>query len=68
MVDLAPVRTKIHSPAPIPLSVLFEDDDLIVLDKASGMVVHPGDGTGEDTLVHALLHHCQGSLCPVGEP
>ena len=68
MVDLAPARTKIHSPSPIPLSVLFEDDDLIVLDKASGMVVHPGDGTGDDTLVHALLHHCQGSLCPVGEP
>ena len=67
-VDLAPVQTKIHRPADIPLSVLHEDKDLIVLDKASGMVVHPGDGTGEDTLVHALLHHCKSSLCPVGEP
>ena len=68
LVDLAPAQKQIHSPVAIPLSVIFEDDELIVIDKASGMVVHPGDGTGEDTLIHALLHHCAGSLCPVGEP
>ena len=68
LVDLVPVQKQIHSPVAIPLSVIFEDDELIVIDKASGMVVHPGDGTGEDTLVHALLHHCPGSLCPVGAP
>src|SRR5690348_15916366 len=39
----------------IPLAVIFEDKHLIVLNKASGMVVHPGVGTGEDTMVHALL-------------
>jgi 23S rRNA pseudouridine1911/1915/1917 synthase len=42
----------------IPLDVIFEDKHLIVVNKASGMVVHPGVGTGEDTLVHALLAHC----------
>jgi len=68
MVDLTPVQKQIHSPASIPLSVLFEDEDLIVINKASGMVVHPGDGTGEDTLVHALLHHCPDSICPIGLP
>lgn len=50
----------------IPLEVLFEDEHLIVLNKAAGMVVHPGAGTGPDTLVHALLAHCRGELSGVG--
>ena len=52
----------------IPLDVLFEDEDILVINKVSGMVVHPGDGTKDDTLVHALLHHCKSGLCPVGAP
>ena len=50
----------------IPLAVIFEDKHLIVLNKASGMVVHPGIGTGEDTMVHALLAHCAGELSGIG--
>jgi 23S rRNA pseudouridine1911/1915/1917 synthase len=50
----------------LPLSVLFEDEEIIVINKAPGMVVHPGNGTGEDTLVHALLHHCRGQLSGIG--
>ena len=50
----------------IPLDVIFEDKHLIVLNKSAGMVVHPGVGTGEDTLVHALLAHCAGSLSGIG--
>ena len=50
----------------IPLNVIFEDKHLIVLNKASGMVVHPGVGTGEDTMVHALLAHCEGELSGIG--
>ncbi|WP_438482888.1 RluA family pseudouridine synthase [Oleiharenicola lentus] len=50
----------------IPLEVIFEDKHLIVLNKAAGMVVHPGVGTGEDTMVHALLAHCAGSLSGIG--
>lgn len=53
-------------PVDIPLEVLFEDDDFLALNKAPGMVVHPGAGTGEDTLVHALLHHCKGQLSGIG--
>ena len=53
-------------PADIPLDVLFEDQHLLVINKDAGMVVHPGAGTGEDTLVHALLSHCAGSLSGVG--
>lgn len=44
-------------PANIPLDILYEDDDLIVLNKASGMTTHPGASEYEDTLVNALLHH-----------
>ncbi len=51
---------------PIPLDVLYEDEHLLAVNKASGMVVHPGAGTGEDTLVHALLAHCAGGLSGVG--
>src|SRR5262245_11856254 len=54
-----PPPEKIQTePEPIPLSILYEDDDLIVINKASGMTVHPGAGQREHTLVNALLHHC----------
>lgn len=45
-------------PHPMDLEILFEDEHLIVLNKAAGVVVHPGSGTGPDTLVHGLLEHC----------
>lgn len=50
----------------IPLEVLFEDKHLLAVNKSAGMIVHPGAGTGEDTLVHALLSHCAGSLSGIG--
>jgi 23S rRNA pseudouridine1911/1915/1917 synthase len=50
----------------IPLDVLFEDKHILAVNKPSGMVVHPGVATGEDTLVHALLAHCEGSLSGIG--
>ena len=46
----------------IPLDIVFEDEEIIVVNKAPGMVTHPGNGTGDDTLVHALLAHCEGKL------
>ena len=45
-------------PEAIPLSIIFEDEDLLVLDKGSGMTVHPAPGSWQGTLVNALLHHC----------
>ncbi|MDB6170138.1 MAG: pseudouridine synthase [Verrucomicrobia bacterium] len=50
----------------IPLDVIFEDKHLLAVNKAAGMIVHPGAGTGEDTLVHALLAHCAGTLSGIG--
>lgn len=50
----------------IPLDILYEDDDLIVVNKPSGMTVHPAAGAYKDTLVNALLFHCQESLSGIG--
>jgi 23S rRNA pseudouridine1911/1915/1917 synthase len=53
------------APEAIPLDILYEDDDLLVVNKSAGMVVHPGAGRTTGTLVHALLDHC-GSLPGIG--
>ncbi len=50
----------------IPLSIVFEDDDLIVIDKPAGMVVHPAPGSPDNTLVNALIAHCGASLSGIG--
>jgi 23S rRNA pseudouridine1911/1915/1917 synthase len=42
---------------PLPLTLLYEDDDILIIDKPAGLVVHPGAGNSENTLVNALLHH-----------
>lgn len=53
-------------PEDIPLDIVYEDDDLIVLNKPPGLVVHPAPGTPSGTLVNALLHHCGDDLSGVG--
>ncbi|MES0861557.1 RluA family pseudouridine synthase [Ruegeria sp. SCPT10] len=53
-------------PEDIPLEVVFEDPDLIVINKPAGMVVHPAPGSPNGTLVNALLHHCGDDLSGVG--
>ena len=50
----------------IPLSIAYEDEHLIVVDKPAGLVVHPAAGNFDGTLVNALLHHCGGSLSGIG--
>lgn len=59
-------RASSLAPEPIPLDILYEDDDLLVIDKPAGLVVHPGPGHAHGTLVHALLHHCP-DLPGIGE-
>jgi len=54
------------SPEPIPLSIVYEDADLVVVDKPAGMVVHPAPGAWSGTLVNALLFHCAESLSGIG--
>ena len=53
----APVETSVAGEA-IPLAILYEDADLVVVNKPAGMVVHPAPGHAGGTLVNALLHHC----------
>lgn len=68
-------RFDVHIPAPEPadavaqdiaLTVVFEDEHLIVVDKPAGLVVHPAAGNPDGTLVNALLHHCAGQLSGIG--
>ena len=66
---------SVHFPPPkklnvkaveIPLDILYEDEDLIVINKQPGLIVHAASGDEEDTLVNALLHHCEGGLSGIG--
>ena len=65
-VALPAVISAIPQAENIPLTVLFEDAHLIVIDKAAGMAVHPAPGSETGTLVNALLHHCATSLSGIG--
>ena len=65
-VEIPPPRPLETQPEEIALDVLYEDDDLIVVNKPAGMVVHPAAGNYEHTLVNALLHHCRGRLAGIG--
>lgn len=59
-VDAAPAAEN------IPLDIVYEDKDMLVINKAVGMTVHPGAGQHDGTLVNALLHHCAGELSGIG--
>ena len=54
------------APQDIALTIAYEDDYLIVVDKPAGLVVHPAAGNPDGTLVNALLHHCRGQLSGIG--
>lgn len=60
-----PPQEPSSEPEAIPLEIVYEDDDLVVVNKAAGMVVHPAPGHPAGTLVNALLHHC-GDLSGIG--
>jgi 23S rRNA pseudouridine1911/1915/1917 synthase len=57
-VRIPPATPTALQPEPIPLDILYEDDDLLVINKPRGLVVHPAPGHASGTLVHALLDHC----------
>ena len=65
-VDVPQLRETALPPQDIPLDVVYEDDDVIVVNKPSGLVVHPAPGHPDRTLVNALLYHCGDSLSGVG--
>jgi 23S rRNA pseudouridine1911/1915/1917 synthase len=65
-VHVPPPEPAKPEPQAIPLSVVYEDDHLIVLDKPKGLTVHPGPGHASGTLVNALIAHCGASLSGIG--
>ena len=58
VVEIPPPVPAVPEPEDIPLDVIFEDEDMVVINKSPGMVVHPAPGHSTGTLVNALLHHC----------
>ena len=66
LVSIPPVRPAIPQGQEIPLEVLFEDEDVLVINKPVGLVVHPAAGNLEGTLVNALISHCGDSLSGIG--
>jgi 23S rRNA pseudouridine1911/1915/1917 synthase len=66
VLDLPPPQDATVAPESIPLDVVFEDDDLIVIDKPKGLVVHPAAGNWTGTLVNALVARCGESLSGIG--
>lgn len=66
LLDLSEPAEADPEPEEIPLDILFEDADLLVINKPKGMVVHPAPGHESGTLVNALLHHCGDSLSGIG--
>ena len=61
-----PAVDDIPRPENIPLNIIYEDDELLVIDKPAGLIVHPGAGHQTGTLVNALLYHCEDSLSGIG--
>lgn len=66
VLDLPPPMPATPQPQAIPFAILYEDADLVVLDKPAGLVVHPAPGNEDGTLVNALLAHCGDGLTGIG--
>ena len=65
-IEVPPTAEAAARAQDIPVTVVFEDEHLIVVDKPAGLVVHPAAGNPDGTLVNALLHHCAGQLSGIG--
>ena len=66
VLDVPPPEPAKPAPEPIPLNIVYEDDDIIVIDKPKNLVVHPAAGNWTGTLVNALIAHCGPSLSGIG--
>ncbi len=66
VIDVPPPRNAEPQAEDIALDIVYEDEHMLVLNKKAGLVVHPGAGNYEGTLVNALLHHCGDSLSGIG--
>ena len=64
--EIPPAVEAVPRPENIPLNIVYEDADILVVDKPAGMTVHPAAGAWDGTLVNALLYHCRDSLSGIG--
>ncbi len=65
-INLPPPTSMEAMPQAIPIEIVYEDSDLVIVNKQKGMVVHPAPGNPDNTLVNALLYHCRHSLSGIG--
>ena len=65
-VEIPEAEPDAAEPENIPLNIVYEDEDIVVVNKPKGMVVHPAAGNPRGTLVNALLYHCKDSLSGIG--
>lgn len=65
-IQIPEVKTTSLQAQEIPLDIIYEDEDIIVVNKAKGMVVHPAVGNPDGTLVNAIMAHCKGNLSGIG--
>lgn len=66
IIQMPEVKETDLTPQNIPLDIIYEDNDIIVVNKAKGMVVHPAVGNPDGTLVNAIMAHCKGNLSGIG--
>jgi 23S rRNA pseudouridine1911/1915/1917 synthase len=66
IIEVPPLQESVPKAQNIPLEIVYEDSDLLVINKQAGLVVHPGAGNHDGTLVNALLHHCGDELSGIG--
>ena len=60
--DLPEIKVLDAKPQDIPIDIVYEDDDVLIVNKEAGMVVHPAPGNPDNTLVNAVMKHCEGKL------
>jgi len=65
-ITIPPLKTELLEAENIPINIMYEDDDLLVIDKQPNLVVHPGAGVNSGTLVNAIMHHCGDRLSGIG--
>ena len=65
-IQMPEVKETDLQPQDLPLDIVYEDEDIIVVNKAKGMVVHPAIGNPDGTLVNAIMAHCKGNLSGIG--
>ena len=66
-INFPPPKEISIKPCKMSLNILYDDDDIIIINKSPGVVVHPGAGNYDNTIVNALMNYCKGNLSNIGD-